>query len=474
MTTQNIPIGFLSRSKGWLIGGLGVALFIALAAWGGVPQSVSTAVFLGGILVMLLFITGLGTLGWHLLSRPLPAGHKTPAAQPLPVAYRQFLAFLLVISGFAWIVGGFWDEVWHRTYGVPFGEDFFWRPHMLIYYSIGSTTLLAAAAFYYLWRHGRGTWQQRFRANPLLGLLILLGGFMAYAIPADPIWHFIYGEDLAAWSIPHIVLIFSFVGVLLLAMAAYLSSQVVRAWGMIWQMALTDWLVIFALGLMLNTLLQGMTTDWEGATLAVLQSRPEWLLPATIVAVAALTGSLANYSLRRVGAATAVGLVALIIRAALRWSFDFNAITLNAWLCTLAPLLALDLWQGFQLWRQERPSPGDSTESRLLKSPSAWLASGVAAMVGMGAVSFPLINRFYQFPTIAAGNLLSMVLACLVAAGGACWVANTVGNVLATQNKQVTEETAITSPLLPYLPPIIFIVVLGFVALFIATASPPV
>lgn len=458
MTIQNLPTEFLARSKGWLIGGLGAALFVALAAWGGVPHGVSTAVFLGGVLILLLVIGGLGAAGWHLLIRPLPKGHKMPAIRPLPTAYRQLLAFLLVTSGFAWIVGGFWDEVWHRTYGVPFGEDFFWRPHMLIYYSIGTATLLAAGSFYYLLKRGRGTWQQRFRAYPLLGLLVLLGSFMAFAIPADPVWHLIYGEDLTAWSIPHIVLIFSFVGVLLLATATYTSGQPVTAWGWLWRMPRADWLVIFAASLMLNTLLQGMTTDWEGAPVSVLQTRPEWLLPATIVALALFTGTLTAHSLRWVGAATAVGLVALAVRQILRLSFAYEAITLNAWLCTLAPLLAVDLWLGVGLWR---------------KRPFGWRTTGLAGLVGMVVISFPLINQFYAYPTIAAGNLAAMLLACAVAAVGAAWVGQTVGDYFATENKQVL-DTAVSPAYLRYLSPVIAVLALIFVAFFIATASPPV
>lgn len=460
MTTQNMSKNLLGRSQSWIVGGLGAALFIALAVWGGLPQSVSTAVFLGGVLILLLFVVGVGALGWHLLVRPLPTGHKSLTLQPMSTTMRQFLSMVLVTGGFAWIVGGFWDEVWHRTYGVPFGEDFFWRPHLLIYYSIGSTVLLAAFAFYGLWRYGRGSWQQRFRANPLLGLLILLGAFMAYAIPADPIWHAIYGEDLTAWSIPHIVLIFSFVGVLLLAIAMHLAGRAGQSWRMAWQIPAANWLVIFALSLILNTLLQGMTTDWEGASLAVLQARPVWLLPATIIALATFVGSLGNFSLRCVGAATAVGLVALLVRQILRWSLAFDAITLNAWLTTLAPLLALDIWQLFWLRRQEMSF--------------GWIGAGLAALVGMTAVSFPLINRFYAFPTIDATNLVSMVLACGLAAIGGCWIGQTVGATLATQNMQPTAESAASAPLLRYLPPVILLGALGFIIFFIATATPPV
>ncbi len=151
--------------------------------------------------------------------------------------------------------------------------------------------------------------------------------------------------------------------------------------------------------------------------------------------------------------------MALAIRQILRLSFDFEAITLNAWLCTLAPLLALDLWLGFALWR---------------KRPSGWLAVGLAGLVGMAAVSFPLINRFYLYPTITAGNLPTMLLACAVAALGMAWVGQTVGNYFATENKAVVRDTAVPSTYLRYLSPVIVVLVLVFVAFFIAMATPPV
>jgi len=39
-----------------------------------------------------------------------------------------------------------------------------------------------------------------------VGGLALMGFLLVYALPADPIWHSIYGDDLSAFSIPHVVL----------------------------------------------------------------------------------------------------------------------------------------------------------------------------------------------------------------------------------------------------------------------------
>ena len=118
----------------------------------------------------------------------------------------------------------------------------------------------------------------------------------------------------------------------------------------------------------------------------------------------------------------------------------------------------MDLWLAIGLWRQR---------------PSGWRTTGLAGLVGMVVISFPLINQFYAYPTIAAGNLAAMLLACAVAAVGAAWVGRTVGDYFAMENKQVL-DTAVTPAYLRYLSPVIAVAALIFVAFFIATASPPV
>jgi hypothetical protein len=98
-------------------------------------------------------------LHWQLLFRLLPAG-QTVRQQPINATYRQVLALLLSMGGFAFIVGAFWDEIWHRQYGILFGEDFFWRPHLLLYFGIAVATALAFAGLYMITRWGQGTFQQ--------------------------------------------------------------------------------------------------------------------------------------------------------------------------------------------------------------------------------------------------------------------------------------------------------------------------
>ena len=112
--------------------------------------------------------------------------------------------------------------MWHRSFGLPFGEDLLWRPHLLLYFGFLSVSALAGVALLILLRgssdlQSRPSLQQRFRAQPVLGLLTLVGGFLIFAIPADPVWHTLYGEDITAWSLPHLILTISFAMIMFLA-----------------------------------------------------------------------------------------------------------------------------------------------------------------------------------------------------------------------------------------------------------------
>jgi ABC-type proline/glycine betaine transport system permease subunit len=90
----------------------------------------------------------------------------------------------------------------------------------------------------------------------------------------------------------------------------------------------------------------------------------------------------------------------------------------------------------------------------------------------MAAGGYPLINQFYSHPQVTAENLLSHLLTTAIAACGAAWIGQTLGNTLATANKQV-ENTAAFSPNLRLVPPIALTAVVLFIVLFVATAVPP-
>ncbi len=434
--------------------GLILALLLTLSSYAGLP-SLGRSYFVLGVVSLVVSIGVFAYLTWLLLVRPLPQG-KTAEVRPLPAAYRRILAALMAVSGVALVVGGFWDEVWHRQYGLPFGADLLWRPHQLIYSSLLIIIGLALGSALYLGR-GRGPVAARFRADPLLGLLVLLGGLFLYILPADPLWHMIYGEDISAWSLPHLLLGLSYSLAMLLAVALQLSTVPLRAWEGVWRARLGDALVVGVLGFMLLFNLQVLVTEWDTDFSFILRNRPEWMLSAVLVTTAAFVGTLALQATRLIGAATAVGLLSFAVRSALLGTFDYDAMSANPWLCALPPLVALDLWHAFRI-RQRRAAP-------------LWFSSGLAAALGMVVVGFPLMNRLFSFPQIAAGNFGEMLLATVLASLPAAWLGQTAGETLAATNKQLARATRL--PELAWVPPAALLGMLGFIVLLVVTATPP-
>lgn len=461
MNTQISPAPERARLTWLLAGGSLLVTLLLLTYWAGLPPADKLLLFVVGVLVLTASLGLFGWLFWHLMLRPLPAGQSIVRSTTLPATYRQVLALLIAISGLNVVVGGFWDEVWHRTYGIPFGQDLLWRPHLMLYLGFGIVSLLAFVGLYVIVKRGRGTLQQRFRADPVMGLLVLIGGFLVYALPVDPLWHIIYGEDISAWSIPHLVLFTSFTLIMLLATAIQLTTAPTQKWAMRARVGFNELLVCLTLAFALNITLQVLTTEWDviqtipAVRDSAFWARPVWLLPAIVSALTALFGVTAIHTLRRPGAAIITGLLALAVRAALVAAFGQVGITFNVWLVALLPMAALDIAFAWRIANQGRPL--------------IWWEGGLAAWVGSG-LSLWLIDRLLVYPDITVNTVPAMLAACLVTSLGAAWLGGALGDYLATANKQV-EATPYTWVRL--VPPIAGLGVLAFIILFIATATPP-
>ena len=140
-----------------------------------------------------------------------------------------------------------------RTYLAASFAHVFWLRH---------GDRLGAWALLYLNRNLRGNFQQRFRSNTVVGLLILNAAFLLYALPADPVWHSIFGEDITAWSVPHLILLTSFVLTQLLALILHVSTLRRRKWHVIFEFRLSDSLSLLILAAILLLWLQLMLFDW--------------------------------------------------------------------------------------------------------------------------------------------------------------------------------------------------------------------
>ncbi len=436
-----------------------VALFGALLAWAGLPAREQLPAFLLGAAVLGGLLVATGFVGWYLLLKPLPAGHKRPTASPLNPGHRRLLAALVAISGINIVVGGFWDEVWHRQYGLPFGEDLLWRPHLLLYAGFTLVVGLSFLGLIRILRHGRGSLQQRFRSDPIVGLLVLVGGFLIYALPADPLWHIIYGEDISAWSLPHLVLTVSFLLIVLLAAAIHLSTVPARQWDWLHRARGNDVLPLMMAAFGQIVLLQVLTTEWDTSSSFVVSNRPEWLLPALLVGVATFTGAWVTRATRLVGAGSAAGLIALGIRSGLVALFGYEGVTASPWIAALPALLAMDVWHAFRFARQGQPS--------------GVLATAAAALTGAATLGYPLVNALFFYPEIGMGNLHAMLLTGFIAALGGSWLGARLGDYLGTANKQTAGADNISLSL-RLIPATGLAGLLAFIAIFVITAAPPV
>jgi hypothetical protein len=436
------------RLRPWFFGGAAVIAFIAFTFWSGVPTGERALLFWIGVGVLLVMLVAFGWATSHLLFRPLPAP-QVVQEQSIKTSYRQAIAFLLGLGGLGFIVGAFWDEIWHRQYGIPFGEDFFWRPHLLMYFGMLVATVVAFVGLFVIMRNGRGTLQQRFRANPVIGLLILGGGFLMYVLPTDPIWHTIYGEDLTAWSIPHLLLFGSFNTLLLLAVAIHMTTQPRREWNTIRQLRFSDALPLLMFAGISLSWNQFFTTEWDGSASFVL-ARPEWLLPVLIVGGAAFIGVMANHTLRVFGAATISGLLALALRFALIRLFNADTMMLvNPWVLALPSLILIDL-----LYVYRRGS---------------WIGAAIAATVGMGIMLFTIYPQFY--PLYPISNLPITLVMLLVGSLGTSLLGATLGNYFAEGSKQVEERAAPTR--IQFVSLGVAGATVAFVIFFVMTATPP-
>lgn len=398
--------------------------------------------------------------GWWLLMRPLPEGVKPFTATPVSRLQRWVIGLLLIVGLTFYAFGIVWDEIWHIQSGIPFGEDFWWRPHQLLYIGLLIILGLSIYCWWILLKRGTGTWAQRFRGSPMLGVIVLNGVLFAYAIPADPVWHEIYGEDLTALSVPHVlVILLAVVGLLAGFGVLFPVLRKRAAWAPIWKLQLPTSLMLVALvslSLMLTALL---TSDWFGLSAAdiadgtyIIFSRPAFPLAIFLAFIPIWLGTIAVRSLRLIGAATTVGVLVIVIRFSLNTalSYEENLIP-YAWMIQLGCLIAVD---GLHFWRRDETT--------------WWQIMLVGGLVG-SVTTLPLINAFFLFPEIGANNVVSMVVATFVGAGYGAWLGCVIGDYFASRRGDSavvpSENRAIIVTMLATLVFLIF---------FVVTATPPV
>jgi hypothetical protein len=423
--------GWLNRVKPALVVIAGIAVLMQLVVWGG--TATTGPLFILGVAALLGVMLTFAALIYWLFISPMPA----PVTGTHSSRWRELAGVLAVSSGLMFSMGLLWDEIWHRRYG-GFGNDFLWPPHFLLYGSLSIIAVCATGGLAWIAVRSQGTWRQRFRSESLIGLLGLTAAYLTFNAPVDALWHEIYGVDITAWSLPHLTLFGGMAVVLMISMPLVLSNLPKSGWrqleGMRWQ----EWLAVLLGGFALSLFLQLGTTEWEGirqirvdnATANGFWLRPEWLYPVVVTSIAMLIGFTTSHTLRRVGAATLVGLIPVGLRVVSIAVFDADDLNISLFsqLIVLPALLLIDLLHALQRRRSLEPR---------------WsLAHSLAVGAAFLAVCLPVIATQLVYPRVNAGTLPGMIFWSLVMAVACSWVGASLGAWLAQLGRSTSALSA--------------------------------
>lgn len=339
---------------------------------------------------------------WVFFSR---SGARRPAGVTRP-APRQaaVLALLLGAAGLSMLTGGIWDAMKHvKTGAIAAGADFLWPPHLMIYASFLAMFAVALYAIARLAADGRraGVRDPRLwlRQNPGVGGLALAALYALLSVPGDAIWHEIFGVDLTAWSIPHLMLGLSGNAVNLCALGLFLHSRPRST-----DRGVRDVASIIFLGIVLNLLSLLGVLEWEipgGAINGLVLHRPVWLYPVVFGALAFVTLLVGRRLISRWGATT-VALAAYALRAALTAVMGAADYPMPYFLPVMllgAVLLDVVPWE------------------RVRAGLARYTGMTLAYSLGYLAVALPILMNRPGLPAFSAGDVaLSLVAMIAVAA----------------------------------------------------------
>jgi hypothetical protein len=432
-----MQLGQQSQTKwtGWLFGLVAVVWLGFITVMGGTPPPEMMTVFVIGVLVTIGGTAVIGAIGWHLLVRPLPTGQKVVYKQLLTGQRRHIVGLLMVIGLVNVAIGSTWDEIWHSNYGIPFGEDFFWRPHQMLYFGFIVTIGVAAWGLYNVLMKGEGTLQQRFRSDPVVGLAIISGAYLAFALPADPIWHSIYGVDLTAWSLPHVVLLVMVLLMGISAAAMQLSSEPARQWAAIWQGGTwRDGLMVIIFTSVMMVYLLVFIIEWyffptrPGLfTLEIdfLSKRPDWLLSALLLLISVFIGGIALFTTRRIGVVTLMALIGLGTRFIVEAVLQSPYTGMTPYVVIVPAMLALDVASYVLLVQRQQ-------FNRLILA--------LAVTLTFAVIGLPAMSMLFAYPQVTLTNAPIVIIVAFIVTYISLWMAEVVGDFL--RGLEVADATA--------------------------------
>ncbi len=442
-----------------------LTVVVALVNWGGTAKP--GALFVLGVGVLTGLLALLGAASWYLFLSPLPANAQIAKPYSSLVA-RSLAGVLAVSSGLMFSVALVWDETWHHRYG-GFGNDFLWSPHFLLYGSLAILAFFASAGMLFMALKGTGGIRERFRAEPLVGLVGLISLFQTAAAPSDLLWHKIYGVDLTAWSLPHLMLFGGVSCVFLCAIPLTLSSVPQSNWRFLNGIKLQEVLAIALLGFAGTLFVILLAAEWEGisslpdftsSNLRAFWQRPEWLYPVVLITIGGFIGSVAQYSLKRIGISSLVGVTVVLHRLLTVAIFggQNEGLSANSQLMVLPVFILLDVWQASRINRKLQPT---------------WTARGalIVALVAL-AIILLLIPNLLIYPRINIATIPMMVLMGCIMMLGSSWLGSNLGAWLSTlgERPNAFSQPSRASSFVPALG-ILAAIAVVFVAIF--KAKPP-
>jgi len=355
-----------------------------------------------GWLGLIALLAALALVTWWLFASPIRGAVDQVALTGDVLSMRFRMALVVLVSFVLLRVGASWDELWHRLYGLPFGEDLLWPPHMLMYASFILNVAMVVFGLSVALQ-GRGSIRARLRREPLLAMLGLLSAFGFAFIPVDIVWHQVIGPDLTAASPPHVIGGLSGSAVALVGVALALSTTPKRSWLRLDDRLGTPELVALGILAMLAlNWLQLLTTEWDWGNL-IAESRPGWIYPLIVGVTGAAFSQLALYSTHRIGAATCVALVNLVLHAAALVAFRTYlppGPAIGAHVILLPAALALDVWYATRVMRSA--GKADST-------PVDASGSLLYAVVLLG-VLIPYTSWFMSVPVFDSMSVVVSVV----------------------------------------------------------------
>jgi hypothetical protein len=455
-----------SRIFASILGAL-IVIFAGLTVMAGFPAAEQIPAFVVGIIVLIAVTVGIGLIAWHLLLRPLPANLPQVTAQPLLSARsRTIVALYLTLGTVSMALAGVWDEIWHVKYGIPFGEDFFWRPHLMLYFGLSTLIVVGGWSWWTLMTRGKGTMQQRFRANPLLGVSFIGGLFTFYAVGADPIWHKLYGADISPWSITHLLILTLIFTMGILAISYHKTFIASREWAFKFNMTGRDLLIILVLAGALLDFMLIFTIQWYSAAvgsvrqLEQLATYPDWLVAVFTTFLATLFGITALHATRQIGSATLVGLLTFGMRLGLDAGLSgVRDGTIPLWII-IPLLLSLDIWYAVSIRRTQKP-------------PAFWTSAIVTGLV-FGVVCFPIATRIFPFMNLTVVSIPGMVIASGLTTLVGAWLGQIVGGISPYGQAESAPAQTVNNAPPRWVNAVLYGAFVAFVVFFVATASPPV